>query len=169
MKVKCLSIRNPQSWLVVAGVKDVENRSWTTKYRGTLFIQSSGNYEQKDIGRDDLPYAIRKEFEEKIVYNKDGLITAKRGCRYKNYLRSLCELDIKSLRFNEGSFFRSQCICGKVDLVDIVKHSRSPFSEKNCYHWIMKNAVMFENPVLYVKGKLRFFDYEIRDEVFKYS
>jgi hypothetical protein len=31
---KAISIRQPWAWLIVNSFKDVENRSWKTKYRG---------------------------------------------------------------------------------------------------------------------------------------
>lgn len=39
--VKCLTIRQPWAWLIVNGHKNIENRSWSTNYRGPLVIQSS--------------------------------------------------------------------------------------------------------------------------------
>lgn len=39
--VKTLTIRQPWAWLIVNGHKDVENRSWSTRYRGPLVIQSA--------------------------------------------------------------------------------------------------------------------------------
>lgn len=37
-----LSVQNPWSDLICRGIKDVENRSWPTDYRGKLYIHSSG-------------------------------------------------------------------------------------------------------------------------------
>jgi hypothetical protein len=39
--IKCLSVRQPWAALVVDGVKDIENRSWPTDYRGPLLIHAS--------------------------------------------------------------------------------------------------------------------------------
>jgi hypothetical protein len=39
-----LSIRPPWSDLIVAGKKDIENRSWTTRLRGPIAIHSSGRW-----------------------------------------------------------------------------------------------------------------------------
>jgi hypothetical protein len=39
--MKALSIRQPWAWLIVNGWKDIENRSWPTKYRGDLLIHAS--------------------------------------------------------------------------------------------------------------------------------
>ena len=39
--MKILSVRNPWAWLLVAGHKDIENRTWRTSYRGPLLIHAS--------------------------------------------------------------------------------------------------------------------------------
>jgi hypothetical protein len=36
-----VSIRQPWAWLIVHGYKDVENRTWITKYRGEISIHAS--------------------------------------------------------------------------------------------------------------------------------
>ena len=38
--VKCLVVRQPWAWVLVAGAKNVENRSSTTDYRGQIVIQA---------------------------------------------------------------------------------------------------------------------------------
>lgn len=38
--VKCLSIKQPYAWLIMAGYKDVENRTWRTHYRGPLLVHA---------------------------------------------------------------------------------------------------------------------------------
>lgn len=38
--MKTLSIRQPWAWAIMAGLKRVENRDWSTKYRGTLLIHA---------------------------------------------------------------------------------------------------------------------------------
>lgn len=39
--MRTLSIRQPWAWLIVNGHKDVENREWSTDYRGPLLIHAS--------------------------------------------------------------------------------------------------------------------------------
>jgi hypothetical protein len=39
--MKVIVIRQPWAWLIVQGFKDIENRNWRTRYRGTLLIQAS--------------------------------------------------------------------------------------------------------------------------------
>ena len=38
--MKALSIMQPWSWLIVNGIKDTENRNWTTGYRGFILIHA---------------------------------------------------------------------------------------------------------------------------------
>jgi hypothetical protein len=47
--LKALAIRQPYAWLVVHGIKDVENRSWPTRYRGPFFVHASKAIDQEDI------------------------------------------------------------------------------------------------------------------------
>lgn len=39
--MKALSIRQPWAWLIVEGIKDVENRTWNTNHRGRFWIHAS--------------------------------------------------------------------------------------------------------------------------------
>lgn len=39
--MKTLTVRQPEAWLLVHGIKDVENRTWSTTHRGPLLIHSS--------------------------------------------------------------------------------------------------------------------------------
>ena len=39
--MKALSIRQPWAWLIVHGGKDIENRTWRTKIRGTIAVHAS--------------------------------------------------------------------------------------------------------------------------------
>lgn len=39
--MKALTVRQPWADLIISGAKDVENRSWSTKYRGPLAIHAA--------------------------------------------------------------------------------------------------------------------------------
>lgn len=45
--MRALSIRQPWAWLVVNGRKPIENRDWTTSYRGPLLIHASKTITRK--------------------------------------------------------------------------------------------------------------------------
>lgn len=46
--MKAISIRQPWAWLIVNGYKDIENRSWDTKYRGMVLIHASKGMTRKE-------------------------------------------------------------------------------------------------------------------------
>lgn len=52
-----LAIRQPYAWLVVNGIKDIENRSRRTHYRGQVLIHASLN---EDLIFEDTLKALRK-------------------------------------------------------------------------------------------------------------
>ena len=39
--MKTISVKQPWSYLICSGIKDVENRSWKTNFRGRVLIHSS--------------------------------------------------------------------------------------------------------------------------------
>ena len=39
--MKIISIRQPWASLIVRGLKDIENRTWSTRYRGSVLIHAS--------------------------------------------------------------------------------------------------------------------------------
>jgi hypothetical protein len=59
--MKILTVRQPWASLIVAGIKDVENRSWRTTYRGRLGIHAAMRFDQDALDAyghlldDDLP------------------------------------------------------------------------------------------------------------------
>lgn len=38
--MRTLSIRQPWAWLIVNGHKDIENREWSTQYRGPVLVHA---------------------------------------------------------------------------------------------------------------------------------
>lgn len=54
--MKALSIRQPWAWLIVHGIKDIENRTWFPNYRGPFYVHASktlyGTTEQRECIRE---------------------------------------------------------------------------------------------------------------------
>lgn len=45
--MKAITIKQPWASLVVHGIKDIENRSWRTNFRGRVLIHASGSHGRK--------------------------------------------------------------------------------------------------------------------------
>lgn len=52
--MKALSIRQPWAWLIINAGKDIENRTWHTKYRGRFLVHAS-----KGMTKDEYAAAYR--------------------------------------------------------------------------------------------------------------
>jgi hypothetical protein len=44
--MKALSVKQPWAWAIIHAGKDVENRTWTTNYRGPLLIHASKTFDK---------------------------------------------------------------------------------------------------------------------------
>ena len=71
-------------------------------------------------------------------------------------------------KYNEEVLPRAgycSAIIGSVELDDIQFHEAYPdaFAEDFQYHWFLKNAKLFDEPIRNVKGKLFLWDYEYNE------
>lgn len=126
-KSKALSVQQPYALLEVMGIKDIENRSWKTDFRGRIYIHACG----KRMGK--LKYHLTEE--QRAVINTETV---------EMYLS------------NQKQMYSS--IIGYVDLVDVVENHPSVWAIPGHYHWVLANPVMFDSPVIDVKGKLSLWD-----------
>jgi hypothetical protein len=60
---RVLSIRQPWAWAIASGRKKVENRKWSTQYRGTVYIHASSR-----LDRHGMDW-IRREFRITVPEN----------------------------------------------------------------------------------------------------
>jgi hypothetical protein len=47
--MKALSIRQPWAWLIIHGGKDIENRTWHTKYRGRFLVHAAQGMTRREL------------------------------------------------------------------------------------------------------------------------
>lgn len=66
--MKCLSIQQPWAWLIAAGHKDIENRTWSTSYRGPFLIHAGKRY---DGDEDDWDWT---EIKKPAIFELGGII-----------------------------------------------------------------------------------------------
>jgi hypothetical protein len=171
-----LSIKNPWPYLIAAGVKDVENRSWTTNYRGRLLLHASADdyawpggewlpkalYElaaeliEVDTPREALPsqlrgYAELCDYCERRLPGFDQTVWRDPGVFYR-------DLDAALKKY--GPPLRGHAIVGEATLIDVVRDSTSLWAEPNQFHWIMSEPVLYDTPILGVKGHLKLWHYK---------
>ena len=146
--MKALCVRSPFSSLIMEGMKDVENRSWKTKYRGEIaIVNSGGKIEIEDYASSIAPFIKLSKFLYKFKYKPP-------------WPQSKLVLDAIKFIDNYVQPQRGE-VLGTVEIIDIVRDSNSFYADPDSYNWILANPKKFNRKNLkkrIVKGKLRFFD-----------
>lgn len=146
--MKTLSIKQPWASLIAHGIKDIENRSWRTHYRGKIYIHASGTPSKE-------PYKVFTDvqFEQIEESNFDLKVFES----YKETSRIIGEVDIVDCVINHPSIWAEQTI------YEIDKYENYKEYTKPIYNWVLKNAVLYDEPILNVKGKLSLWEFEKPD------
>jgi hypothetical protein len=55
--MKALSIKQPWAYLIAMGIKDIENRSWKTNFRGRIYIHAS---KTPDLSKEVIASILRR-------------------------------------------------------------------------------------------------------------
>lgn len=132
--MKTLSIKQPWASLIAHGIKDVENRTWKTKYKGKILIHASLT-SQTGAYRDFLP----KDFWMGLSEDERNKII----CTSQFRGAIIGEVEIVDCVPNYPS------IWSEVDLT----------GTKPIWNWVLANAKLYDEPILNVKGKLMLWEY----------
>ena len=137
MKYKILSLQQPWATLLCL-FKDVENRTWKLpeKYIDeTVLIHASAKWAK---GSDDLEQFF--SMQQLTAVRRLGIIL-------------------------NPNTMPTSAIVGSVVFVGCETNNPSIWAEKDkfIYNWIREQPILFKSPILNVKGKLGFWDYEIEN------
>lgn len=121
--ITVLSVRQPWAWLLCENLKNVENRSWKTNYRGTLYIHAGKSF--------DLD-ALNWMFDRSLVTHAAALEVFKHFCIIPCKEKG----GIKIMK-NKEEF---GAIVGRVDLIDCGR-SQSVWAQQDVkYHWTVRHG-----------------------------
>ncbi|MES2796681.1 MAG: ASCH domain-containing protein [Bacteroidota bacterium] len=134
--MKALSIKQPWAALIAHGIKDIENRTWRTHFRGRIYIHASGK------GIPDFEFTRE---QHKVLLNIDT--------EDMNFHKSaiIGEVEIVDCVINNPSIWAEKTFMYEYD--DQV--GEKPIG-KPIYNWVLANAKLYDKPILNVKGKLSF-------------
>jgi hypothetical protein len=179
--MKALSIKQPYASLIAHGIKNVENRSWRTHFRGKIYIHASA----KPVG-----------FLGKILTTQQyNQVKLNQNFFDEEILNSsiIGEVDIVDCVINHPSIWAEK---SEIDFGDTcIKNDCPEFIEWNCgtgmcqscklvgqsyfvgtlpkdclfkkdmpkpiYNWVLSNPILYDKPILNVKGKLSFWEPDI--------
>lgn len=149
--MKTISVKQPWASLICSSIKDIENRTWKCP--------------QRYIGQRVLIHAgktIDNNAVDKIAVFNGALAQLLQNGIYKNE-------------------FPLGCIIGSVEIVDCVINHPSIWAERAekdpwyeyihgeyqvinpIFNWVLANPILFDKPILNVKGKLGFWDFDLKN------
>jgi len=144
--MKTISIKQPYASLICSGIKDIENRTWKCP--------------EKYIGK-------------RVLIHASG---AKMNSLFNHLTKEQLELTHIKLgyEYDFDKVFTKSAIIGSVEIVDCIINHPSIWAEKTSFpdeldnkctwNWVLANPILFDKPILNVKGKLRFWNYDLPEE-----
>jgi len=149
--MKALTVKQPYATLIARGIKDIENRTWKTNFRGKIYIHVS-----KEVVKEHWGILKGKQYEvvKKLV------------------LENKLDYYFPDLPFG--------AIIGEVEIVDCVINHPSIWAEKSFRHqanesnpdvdddfiinnWVLANPILYDKPILNIKGKLSLWKFDDGD------
>lgn len=130
--MKVISLLEPWASLVKESIKTVETRSWSTKYRGELYIHAS----QRKLTNKDL-----------VLYDKQIKLLKSPNFKYGHIIAKCTLID---------------CIYMTDEFIEEIKKNSNEYIcgdyQVGRYAWILKDLEVLENPIP-AKGRLGIWEY----------
>tara|TARA_R110000868_G_scaffold119513_5_gene317294 strand:- start:26335 stop:26769 length:435 start_codon:yes stop_codon:yes gene_type:complete len=138
--MKTLTVKQPWASLIVKGIKDIENRTWKTKFRGRILIHASAK-----IAGSRLDSLNQEQFDVLVDKNNGG-----------NYDCSsiIGSVEIVDCVINHESIWAEKS-------PEFTTNRANQEGFKPIYNWVLANPIKFEQPIENVKGKLSLWEYDI--------
>ena len=160
--MKAITIRQPWASLIAHGIKDIENRTWKcpAKHIGTRVlihaaVKTSDFWDCPNYG---------------IVHNHIREVT-KYGTDYSKYntMAIIGSVEIADCVVNHSSIWAEKTKLPTVGdvLEDIHFLGKVQNPDSIIYNWMLTNPILFDEPILNIKGRLGFWDYEFSEDDYK--
>ncbi|HMR18065.1 MAG TPA: HigA family addiction module antitoxin [Sphingobacterium sp.] len=145
--MKALSIKQPWASLIAHGIKDIENRTWRTNYRGRIYIHVSApkkfNVQMTDEQTIAATPVMKTAFEGTMPF---GAIIG--------------EVDIVDCVINHPSIWAEKM---ETDVCPDTRISILRRGQKYIWNWVLANPVLYDEPIINVKGKLSLWEFRKDD------
>jgi len=137
--MKTITIKQPWASLIVQGIKDIENRTWPTKFRGRVLVHASAK-----IWNEELLGLMTFDQVDKI--SEYGIREFFAGSRVTGAI--IGSVEIVDCVINHESIWAE-----KVEMPAGIY-----MGEELIYNWVLANPILFPEPIP-AKGKLSFWDF----------
>ncbi|WP_373720660.1 RNA-binding protein [Bacteroides heparinolyticus] len=143
--MKAITLKQPFAYLVCSGVKDIENRTWKCpeKYIGKRVLIHAGM--DRTLNLRVLTTEQYRDAAVRLTPTK-GTDKWERGAIIGSVRITVCTI-------NHPSIWAE-----KTEGVMVGHTFVTPKGVKTIYNWILEDAILFDKPILDVKGKLSFWE-----------
>lgn len=148
--MKAITIKQPWAYLICAGIKDIENRSWKTNFRGRVLIHA-GKGRQYSI-QQLLNLNQKQVFDEKIGCEYDFVKTFPKGAIIGSVEIVDCVINHPSIWAEKSNGYSQSYPNGVPVIYGNKKHPP-------IYNWVLANPILYPKPIENIKGKLSFWEY----------
>lgn len=142
--MKAITLKQPWAYLVCSGVKDIENRTWKCP--------------EKHIGKHVLIHASKTSYRFDNFYDSplsnDQLLALPDIIQYPTIHSAI----IGSVRITGCTINHPSVWAEKTEGVMVGHTFVTPKGVKTTWNWILEDAILFDKPILNVKGKLNFWE-----------
>ena len=149
--MKTISIKQPYASLICTGIKDIENRTWQCpkKFIGHRVLIHASAYKKLDHMSLDMIYTEAQIEDLHSRYTENEL------CRQTfDHSAIIGSVEIADCVLNHQSIWADEWLTKRYHAFGtMMSYEIQP------YHWVLRNPILFDKPILNVKGKLRFWDY----------
>ncbi len=158
-----ISIKQPWAYLIAAGIKDIENRTWKCpeKYIGKrVLIHASAKHVNKD-SKFNYAYALDIYQRNQASFNTPNKrFIIQNGCSTTSAI--IGSVEIVGCVVNHPSVWAELSKGYTIDRtlypngisIELIRHK-----ENVIYNWVLANPILFDEPILNVKGMLGFWKY----------
>lgn len=149
--MKTISLRQPWAYLICSGIKDIENRTWKCprKYIGQrVLIHASGSAAKE-------PYMLFNDNQTDCIGDRIMDVVAS----YHTRSAIIGSVEIVGRDINYPSIWAEKSTGVLIGNKFYHKNGEEPI-----YNWVLANPVLFDKPIIGVRGKLRFWGYDLPEE-----
>lgn len=138
--MKAITIKQPWASLIVEGIKDIENRTWATKFRGRVLIHASA----KPVVGLPCEALTDEQYARVFTAKKLNSLIGENGA-------IIGSVEIVDCVINHPSIWAEKT-------PDYIMKGDEEWSGIPIYNWVLANPILFPEPIP-AKGKLSFWDY----------
>lgn len=146
--MKAITIKQPWASLIVEGIKDIENRTWKTNFRGRILIHAG------EDRKNTLDILNENQFND-LCHSKCAMYFGK--TLRQNWVRGAiigC-VEIVDCVINHPSIWAEKTPTGFIGEYELPIHE-----DQIVYNWVLANPIKFDKPIP-CKGKLSFWEFDI--------